>query len=126
MDYSLDEGLKGLLYQQMADFNMKAVKRYDTDHDFYTYPNPYGSGAVTGSDWGPRPTRLVVEAQLGGDLYYYPVVLPELKQNTRYHVYLHVVRPGALSPDEDMEKQAAVFDVNIVAWHGTEKVTETI
>lgn len=125
VDENLDEGLKSLLYQQIADFNMKNDRSYETRHQFYTYPNPYDS-EVSGSGWAPRPTRLVVEAQLGEELYYYPVTLPELKQNVRYHVSLHVARPGALSPDENMEKQAAVFTVNVVDWQGTEVVTESI
>lgn len=125
MDDSLDEGLKGLLYQDIADFNMKNERSYETRHQFYTYPNPYDA-EDSGSGWTPRPTRLVVEAQLGEDLYYYPVTLPKLNQNIRYHVSLHIARPGALNPDEDMEKQAAVFTVNVLDWQGTEVVTESI
>ena len=94
-------------------------------HHFYCYPNPYKSDTFS-TDWSPRPTRLVVEAELGGTLYYYPVSLPELKQNTQCNVTLTVVRPGATSPEQDMDKYAAVFNIEVKDWYGPDSVTETI
>ena len=94
-------------------------------HHFYCYPNPNKSDTFS-TDWSPRPTRLVVEAELGGTLYYYPVSLPELKQNTQCNVSLTVVRPGATSPEQDMDKYAAVFNIEIKDWYGPDTVTETI
>ena len=70
--------------------------------------------------------RLVLEAVLGGVQYYYPISLPELKQNTRYHVTLNIVRPGATSPEQDMDKYAVSFKINVEEWKGPENITETI
>lgn len=94
-------------------------------HHFYCYPNPNESDTFSTS-WSPRPTRLVVEAELDGLLYYYPIALPNLEQNTQYNVSLIVVRPGATSPEQDMEKYAVLFEIDVVDWYGPESVTESI
>lgn len=118
--------IDALVYEDIADVNLKDTRRYTLGHHFYCYPNPYVNDTFSSDQWTPRPTRLVVEAMLGNVLYYYPVSLPELKQNTRYHVSLHIVRPGATSPEQDMDKYAVSFKINIVEWKGPENVTETI
>lgn len=114
-----------MIYESLGDVNLKGKDTYDVKHHFYCYPNPYVTDSFS-SVWSPRPTRLVVEAMLGDVLYYYPVSLPELKQNTRYHVSLNIVRPGAKGPEQDMDRYAASFTVNIEDWQGPENVSETI
>ncbi len=115
-----------LVYEDIADVNLKDTKMYTLAHHFYCYPNPHVNDTFSSDQWTPRPTRLVVEAMLGNVVYYYPVSLPELKQNTRYHVSLHIVRPGATSPEQDMDKYAVSLKINIEEWNGPENVTETI
>ncbi len=118
--------IDALVYEDITDVNLKDTKRYMQGHHFYCYPNPHVNDTFSSDQWTPRPTRLVVEAMLGNVLYYYPVSLPELKQNTRYHVSLHIVRPGATSPEQDMDKYAVSIKINIEEWKGPENVTETI
>ena len=48
------------------------------------------------------------------------------KQNTRYYVSLHIVRPGATSPEQDMDKYAVSFNIKIEEWKGPVDVSETI
>ena len=115
-----------LVCDEISGVNLKESKTYTVKHHFYCYPNPYVDDTFAADHWSPRPTRLVLEAVLGGVQYYYPVSLPELKQNTRYHVTLNIIRPGATSPEQDMDKYAATFKINIEEWKGPENVTETI
>ena len=115
-----------LVYDEISGVNLKESKTYTAKHHFYCYPNPYVDDTFASDHWSPRPTRLVLEAVLGGVHYYYPVSLPQLKQNTRYHVTLNIIRPGATSPEQDMDKYAATFKINIEEWKGPENVTETI
>lgn len=115
-----------LVYDEISDVNLKESKTYTVKHHFYCYPNPYEDDTFAADHWSPRPTRLVLETVLGGVPYYYPVSLPPLMQNTRYHVTLNIIRPGATSPEQDMEKYAATFKISIEEWKGPENVTETI
>ena len=120
-----DEKVDGMILETLQDVNLKGTAAYEEMHHFYCYPNPYTEDSFS-AQWTPRPTRLVVEAVLGDDTYYYPVSLPLLERNNRYHVSLHIVRPGARTPEEDMDRQAASFTINIVDWQGESNVSETI
>ena len=122
---SSEPKIDGMVYDQIADLNIKGTKKYTTKHHFYCYPNPYESDSFS-TNWSPRPPRLVIEATLGGVLYYYPVSLPKLEQNTRYYVSLHIARPGASSPEQDMDRYAVTFNIEVEEWTGPEEVSETI
>ena len=117
--------INSLVYQELAGVNLKNSKEYKQQHHFYCYPNPHTEDSFS-TEWDERPTRLVLEATLGGVRYYYPVALPELLQNTRYHVSLHVKRPGATSPEQDMDKYSVSFNITVKEWEGQENVSETI
>lgn len=118
--------VNALVYQEISNVNLKQTKEYKLQHHFYCYPNPCKNDTFSADVWSERPTRLVLETTLGGVLYYYPVALPELKQNTRYHVSLHIIRPGATSPEQDMDKYAVSFKITIEEWKGPENVSEII
>ena len=115
-----------LIYENLGNVELHNPQIYSDKHHFYCYPNPYEEDTFSASVWTPRPTRLVVEAELDGKLYYYPVSLPVLKQNTIYNVSLHIVRPGATSPEQDMDRYAASFMIKVEEWEGPENITETI
>ncbi len=121
-----DETVDAMVFESLDDFNMKGKKEYSEKHHFYCYPNPYVNDSFDSGEWSPRPTRLVVEAVLDGELCYYPVTLPELKRNTKYHVSLNIIRPGATSPEQNMDKYAASFEINVLEWQETDEVSETI
>lgn len=99
---------------------------YTGVHYLYCYPNPTSSD-VSGGTWSARFTRLVVEAELGGKLYYYPVSLKEgLKSNTAYDVRLKITRPGSSSPDKPVDSVTASFTVDVQPWSDGKTVNETI
>lgn len=118
--------VNALVYQELSNVNLKQTKEYKLQHHFYCYPNPYENDTFSADVWNERPTRLVLETTLGGVNYYYPVALPELEQNTRCHVSLHIIRPGATSPEQDMDKYAVSFKITVEEWKGPENVSETI
>lgn len=115
-----------LVYEDLGSVNIKETKKYTAKHHFYCYPNPYTTDTFTIDSWTERPTRLVLEATLGNVPYYYPISLPELKQNTKYYVSLHIIRPGSTSPEQDMDKYAVSFNVTVEEWKGPVNVSDTI
>ena len=121
-----NDDVDAMIFDTMKDFNMKGNAEYTDSHHFYCYPNPYVEDSFMSDDWTPRPTRLVVEAMLDGELFYYPVVMPKLERNTKYHVSLNIVRPGATSPEQDMDKYAASFKITVLDWQESENISETI
>lgn len=121
-----DAKVDAMLYDAIANVNLKESRQYTVKHHFYCYSNPYKDDTFSSAAWSPRPTRLVLEAELGGNLFYYPVSLPELRQNMRYYVSLHIIRPGATSPEQDMDKYSVDININVVEWEGKESVSETI
>ena len=120
-----DAAVDALVFDSLGNTELDNPDEYTDKHHFYCYPNPHVEDTFS-TEWSPRPTRLVVEAQLGDDLYYYPVSLPVLKQNTRYHVSLKIVRPGATSPEQDMDRYAASFTIKVEEWEGPENIEEII
>lgn len=107
------------------DINVLVSSTYNTEHVFYCYPNPYVTDDFS-DDWSCRPTRLVVEAELGGVLYYYPVSLPELKQNTAYDVSLVVTRPGKTDVNDEVKKYDETFNIDIVDWYTGDVLEEIL
>lgn len=101
------------------------VSAYTKTHYLYCYPNPTSNDA-SGGTWSARHTRLVVEAELGGKKYYYPVTLPELKSNTAYSVSMKITRPGSASPDKPVDSLAATFSVSVQPWDDEIVLNETI
>lgn len=113
-----------LLYDGLSDCTLTATdKIYDTGHVFYCYPNPNKEDDFS-DEFTPRPTRLVVEASIGNEKCFYPVPVPELKQNTVYDVSILVKRPGVQDPNDDIEKKSASISVNVVSWGTPVDVSE--
>lgn len=124
-DFDKSHPCSELLYDNLGNFNLQHDGEYNISHTFYSYPNPATSDSYS-STWSPRFTRLVIEALLGGVKCYYPIPLPELKQNTAYDVSLTVKRPGTSGPDDNMEKPGAIFSIKIIDWYTGKPVTEII
>lgn len=102
------------LYDAVSDGAVQPGATYSADHYFYCYPN------ATATD-----TRLVVEAKVGGNTYYYPVTLDMLEQNHSYSCTLTVTRLGSDDPDVPVEDGAMNFTVEVDEWVET-SVSETI
>lgn len=98
---------------------------YDTAHSFYCYPN--GTAVdVAGGEWSPRYTRLVVEATLGGTVYFYPVSIPNIESNKVYNVILTVTQTGSSDPDMSDFDVEHGFSVTVDDWAATVEISETI
>lgn len=87
---------------------------YDTEHYFYCYPNTTAT-----------KTRLVIEAEVGGYTYYYPVTLNAVDANTAYAYNLTITRLGSDSPDVPVADGTVNFTVTVKDWV-TQNVQETI
>lgn len=91
-------------------------------HTFYVLPNPCEDCHVQ-SVFTPRCTRLVVEARLDGETYYYPVTLPGIEPNTAYEVNLTVRGPGMRHPeDESIAVGALDIAVRVCDWESGETI----
>lgn len=101
------------------------TKNYSTEHVFYAYPNPFKADDFSAT-WSSRPTRLIVEAKLDGQLYYYPIALCELAQNTAYDVSLTITRPGTTDINADMTKYEDTFTIKVLPWETGEEVKEIL
>ncbi len=93
--------------------------------DFYCYPNPTKNDSFEGS-WTARYTRLVFEMSIDNEIYYYPVTIPSVEQNTCYEVSLVVTKPGSLNPDLPCDKQSLSTVIDVVKWTDGADRNETI
>ena len=114
-----------LIYDDLGDFEITSETPYTTKNVFYCYPNNVTPDSFS-ETWSPRLTRLVVEAKLDGETYYYPITVPNIKQNKRYEVNLIITRPGAKSPDYEVDKLVADFKVSVADWGKGATVNEEI
>lgn len=87
---------------------------YDTEHYFYCYPNATAT-----------KTRLVVEAEVGGYTYYYPITLNAVEANTAYTYNLTITKLGSNSPDVPVADGTVNFTVTVKDWT-VQNVPETI
>lgn len=93
---------------------------------YYSYPNSTETDSSSEGDWTPRYTRLVVEAWLGSDKYYYPISVPGLERNTAYEIKLTVTGPGSKSPDVPVVFANAPFTISIDEWIDKGTINEKI
>ncbi len=114
-NYQESDGIKTLAYDVLTNVKPTYTTPYNTSHYFYCYPNPVTQDS-SASTWSPRKTRLVVEALLGGNTYYYPITLNVTNQNTEYQVSLIITRPGSSHPDIPYDPEAATISVNVLPW----------
>lgn len=117
--------VSGLLCETLPSVTVAYEASHGTGHYFYCYPNAVTTDSSS-PDWCPRMTRLVVEAVIDGNTWYYPVTIPEIRPNYSYTISnLTITRPGAASPDEPVTTGSAAFSVEVVPWTdgGTGSVT---
>jgi hypothetical protein len=102
------------LYDVVTSGRIEGGDSYDTEHYFYCYPNATAT-----------KTRLVIEAEVGGYTYYYPVTLNAIDANTAYTYNLTITRLGSDSPDIPVADGTVNFTVTVVDWV-EQNVQETI
>lgn len=108
--------MAGMLYDNIAvDIDDSG---YSTPHYFYCYEN-----TITEENDSDRFTRLVIEGELNGITYFYPIPIKGIERNCCYSVDIVIKRPGSLDPDADVEKGVVLADVSVLSWNvipGTE------
>ena len=102
------------LYDAVTDGQVADGESYRTEHFFYCYPNETAT-----------KTRLVIEAEIGGYTYYYPLTLDEVAANTAYTYNLTITRLGSDSPNVPVADGAVNFTVTVKDWV-VQNVQETI
>lgn len=101
MGFHADEGVDGLLSDRDIGTEITPGHSYGQAHYFYCYPNRT-EGDNRSGDWSVRHTRLVLEAEIGGRTYYYPVTLPAMQRNKTYLIEEAVIRNlGSSDPEKD-------------------------
>ena len=101
--------MSGMLYDNLGiDLSDSG---YKTAHSFYCFPNNIDQ---EGDD--KKFTRVVIEGELNGVTYYYPVAVPQLERNNCYSLDITIKRPGSLDPDSDVEKGTLLATVSVLDW----------
>lgn len=115
--HTFDPGMMpDLLYSGALDEPLDYGSPYDTANYFYCYPNPVQDDTSEQSA-DARYTRLVVELDLNGTSYYYPVSIPGIERNKHYEISeLTITRLGSSSPDEPVSSLAASFTLKVKDW----------
>ncbi len=102
------------LYDVVTSGDVSSGGSYTKGHYFYCYPNNTAT-----------KTRLVVESEIGGNTYYYPITLDTVDPNTAYTYNLTITRLGSDSPDMPVEEGAIKFTVTVKDWV-EQDINETI
>ncbi|MEF9931183.1 MAG: fimbrial protein [Bacteroidales bacterium] len=97
---------------------------YNTSHYLYAFENTLETETVDS-----RFTRLVIQADLNGKTYYYPINVNEIgygyvsanghygiKRNTEYKINVTIMRPGSTNPDKPVEHGTLTVTLNILDW----------
>lgn len=88
-------------------------KQYGTKHYFYCYPNQTDT-----------KTRLVIQTEIAGQTYYYPIELNEVIENNEYSYSVVLTRFGAESPDGTLDKGSYSVKVSMKNWIANSSVVE--
>ena len=120
-----DAGIDALLADQGIDIMITASTPYVQEHHFYCYPNQTEQDSRSES-WSVRHTRLVLEAEISGKTYFYPITLPTMQRNKTYIVEEAIIRKlGSTDPEKDEPGAIdVVFDTSIGDWDPTYTVHE--
>lgn len=115
--------MKGMLCEDIPA--LKDDTGYTVPHYFYTYENMPETETENN-----RFTRLVIQADLNGHTYYYPVNINQpgygyavsnnhrgIKRNTSYQINVTILRPGSTDPDKPMEHGALSVNLNVLDWN---------
>lgn len=97
---------------------------YRTPHYFYAYENTLETETADN-----RYTRLVIQADLNGKTYYYPVNINQegygyvaanghkgLKRNTAYEINVTIMRPGSTDPDKPLQYGTLNVSLTVQNW----------
>jgi hypothetical protein len=70
-----------------------------------------------GDAWSKRATRLVIEAELGGDKMYYPINLQPFQSNKSYEISeVIITKVGSAGPDDPVTSDDIEVSINVKEW----------
>lgn len=101
--------MAGMIYDDLGTNISDAG--YETSHWFYCFENGF-----TDENDTDKFTRVVIEGELNGTVYYYPIVLDEVKRNCSYSIDVTIKRPGSTDPNLDVEKGTLLVTVSVKDW----------
>lgn len=108
--------LPALLHSGKLSVEVPKGSSGNTTHYFYCFPNSTSKDSSS-SVWCPRYTRLVVETEIAGQTYYYPVSFQNIEANHRYHICdLKITRLGSESPDEPVQVGTVTVTIEVKGW----------
>ena len=101
MGFHSDTGVDALLADRGIDAIISASSPYKQKHHYYCFPNQADQDSRSGN-WSIRHTRLVLEAEIDGKTYYYPITLPATYRNKSYIIEEAFIRKlGSNDPEKD-------------------------
>ena len=113
---------KSFLTKSGLNVTISSGNSSSTEYSFYCYPNPTTTDS-TSETWCPRHTRLVIEAEINGQTYYYPISLNEhiagnkIEKNKIYTIKnLTINHLGSSDPDIPVTSGDLVFSVSVIPW----------
>ena len=127
MGFHAEAGTDRLLAETGLDIPITADRPHVQEHIFYFYPNPLPEALDSRAEtWTLRRTRLVLEARIGTQTYYYPVTFPASQRNRTYLIEEVVIRKlGSTDPEKDEPGAIEVtFSTVLDAWAPEYSVTE--
>lgn len=102
---------------------------YTTDHYFYCYENQTSSETSS-----LKFTRLILEAKLNGNKYYYPVDINQegfgyvaanahygVRRNTSYSFDFVITGPGVLDPSDKLISYTLTVNTSVSGWSGAQE-----
>lgn len=105
-----------LVIDTATDGAISEDKPYTTPSFFYVYPNPTEHDSQA-EEFSARHTRIVVETELGGTTYYYPITIGNIARNKKYTVTgLTITRPGSIDPDVPVTISECSFSISVNDW----------
>lgn len=113
-----------LYFAPQQEVFLEQGQSYLEPHAFYAYSNSCPD--ASGTPWSPRQTRLVVEAEIGSQLCYYPVTIPDLAAGHLYKVNLMVRHLGSGSADVPVEVLDVSGSVAVEEWTPSGDIYEEI
>lgn len=119
-------GCPELLYSGSVSYSLEQGASHTEPNYFYCYQNSTEYDSQSGI-WSPRYTRLVLETQIDGKFYYYPVSLPGIERNHTYDIEeIRLTRLGSDAPDKLVDTGAVEVRIRIVDWQDGSTVNVTI
>lgn len=97
---AVSAAMDALLGDRDINTSVDALHPYSLSHSFYFYPNPVEEDDRRNDAWTPRRTRLVLEASVDGETFYYPIDIPPMERNSICAARNLVIRgPGFSHPE---------------------------